>query len=411
MELLTRIGCSGENVLIGVEYDFEDTSIQILRTHFQKGKLLISESKSFQQMQDFQKYLLQWPAVPIILAMKNAQVVEKWVPLKAEDKIKAVLGVQVENRQDFIYEEIQGSKDLQLLSLIRKEAYHQARHILGSHTDRLIGCYLNEASKCFLIPALTNYTESTAYSLEGKKTYSWQGELIPNTEDCINLTDHDLSSELLIEVEYLGLYASVLLFYLQEKQEIWGIPELSTNRQTHSKKSKISKGLIISLALFLCLALSTTLIQAWFATQHSQALATLTTQQSTLDQINRYKASVQEKTAFLSGNQEKTLSPSQVAWHIDQLSALAPKDLAFERILFHPKTQQLKKIDLNLESREFDLLIQGESTQAQALTAFSSTLAEQVWLKEAEIFNSQYDYREQRHQFTLLLRFNDGEIF
>lgn len=410
MELLTRIGCSGEKVLIGVEYNFEDAYIHIIRTHFQKGKLLISESKSFRQMQDLQKYLVQWPAVPIILSLRNAQVVEKWVAPKEEDKIKAILGVQVENRQDFIYEEIQGSADLHLLSLIRKEAYHQARLILGSHTDRLIGCYLNEASKCFLLPALANYTESTVYSLAGIKTHSWQGELIPNTENSLNITDQDLSNELHIEVEYLRLYASVLLFYLQEKQEIAGIPALSKNRHTHSNRSKISKVLSVSLALFLCLALSTTLIQAWFLSQHNQALTTLSTQQSTLDEIKSYKAIVQEKTAFLSGNQQKTLSPSQIAWHIDQLSALAPKDLAFTRMLFHPKTPQLKKIDLSLESRAFDLLIQGESTHAQALTAFSLTLSEQVWLKHTEIFNSQYDYREQRHQFTLLLRLNDGEV-
>lgn len=410
MDILTRIGYVGDKALIGIEYDCQSQHFLIIRTQFRKSVLAIEENEVFQKVQDLQAYLSKWPTLPIVLRLKHAGTVEKWIATETEDKIKAALGVRVENPQDFMYEEITDTSGKSLLTLIRKEPYLKAMDALGVHDNRLWGIYLSEASTCFLLPARAYYSHNQAIRLAGNSFHMWEGELKEEEKYQESITQEELAEELGIDPKLINLYAAVWVSYLPDKQKISGIPALLSHRARQQKFHKLTKGFCIAIAIAACLLLLSITALSWFSYQEKENRLVLQAESTTLDRIQSHKTRLREKTEFLSSRSEKSLAPSRIPWYIDQLAAIAPKELGFDRILYKGKSKQLKKINMQLESRQFDLLIQGESRNTHALTAFSLALAEKPWAREAEIFRSQYDYQSQRLQFILLVSLYDDQI-
>ncbi|MEM6801467.1 MAG: hypothetical protein AAF696_08685 [Bacteroidota bacterium] len=407
MELLTRIGLEGEKALIGLEYDCQQKSFLLIRIRKKKGKLSMEERRFFEEAIHLQNYLKQWPGLMIVLKLKNAGYMDKWVEKSHPDKLYAILGIEVENRQDFIWEEIQAEGKNILISLIRKEAYLEATTALGQSKSRIIACFLNDAASCFLIPNLNNYQENLSYQWADRDHFVWHKGISPYGQTDKMVYPQQLAKEFGLEENTISLYASCLLFYLKGLQNIKGIQGFEQNQSRQLKELSYLRYLCLAVCALMSIFLFFKIGQSYLSSHISSKTSFVFQHQDQWEAVNQRESSWKAQRSSFHKHSKDGKQHTQLAWYTDQIASKVPHSLGLNRIIYKARKEQIKKIDPELDLRAFDLLIQGESPKSTAIAQFVKKLDMLTWTKKAELFQTEFSYRENKHHFTLLIELKD----
>ncbi|MEZ4851448.1 MAG: hypothetical protein R3B93_23100 [Bacteroidia bacterium] len=94
---------------------------------------------------------------------------------------------------------------------------------------------------------------------------------------------------------------------------------------------------------------------------------------------------------------------SRASFYIDQVASQATSFLQFEKLIFHPTPENLKKTDPSLVELNPDILITGISQTAEEITLFSLQIKELPFIEKVNVFQKKYDFQAEIHRFVLLI--------
>lgn len=404
---LTKIGWHGMKAMIGIEV-LEENTFRLMRSQLTAGRLILEEQMFIMSQEDLHQFLYRWPLLPLVVLNTKIQGLEQWVNAGSPNFIADVLGIEIEDRTEFVAEKFEGTEESTWVKVHRKDQLLEGLDFLSPFLPRLLSIHTSQIAVLFLAPSLSSYRPHDIYQLEELETACiWQNGLQERTRDhgrWLNL--EELSSNIGIDEEAIPLYAALAFQYTKGRNHLIGWEKLEAYREDLDRKSKwtriLVKGLVgsvIGLAFLIG-------INIWMEREADQNESIIHAHQVLLDKLKEQQNRLDQQVAFLNQPAIGDFLPGQVSWSIDQICSLANEQLYFDQLLYQPSKKLLKKIDPDLESVESDILIQGSSPEARAFSAYAQALRELPWIRNASIHHSAFNFQTGQHEFVLLINLN-----
>ncbi len=195
------------------------------------------------------------------------------------------------------------------------------------------------------------------------------------------------------------------LFKQEEEIQFFRTEYYSQPKQLIENKVHVSKSFWISrltlavscfsLVVSLSFLLLTQSIQ--HKTQHRQQQTAASQEQ--LDSIRHNEALLAQQSSMLLQSQQ--LSPSAFSYSADQLAAIAPENLRFEKLIFRPDKQDRKLLSPLLKNDSLAFLLAGTASEAQAITELSSQMEKLDFVEKVNLLETPFEQESKTYRFVL----------
>ena len=353
----------GTQRLIGFMALPDDKGFRAMHLRKKKDEVQVLEPWSFDTQQKLIAHLQKYPAIPLAAWINDTMTVQKTLSVETEDLVLGVLGVQVENKKAFISQEFPLSHEQKQVCLIRKDKLADILEPFETLKSRLI--YLFFSQKGLIQP----------------DTLEWGSSL-----------------------DFIPLYSAVSHYFLTHGKDIRGWEDGDVIRQILDRKTLGTRILAVGAIVWMLFVLVGLSFGGIINYQSDQARQIIQQNNERLDRLATYEEKIQQHKSFLTQSQGESMARSRASFYLDRIAALAPKGLIFNQWMYRPKTDALKRISLELAQGEMDIFMTGAARDAHAISHFSRSVQELGFIHETQIWETQYDFRNAMHQFTLLIR-------
>jgi hypothetical protein len=402
-KILQKIGWYGLNGLIGIEIDGKSdiSTVTVTRKDKDEVEIIASQRVDPEEMKTF---LASHPYTPIALKIQGFGLVEQYISASSDDPIFDILGVKVDQKKDFLVQFIPAGTDKNWGGLLRKETLENVFFILGSASDRVVYVNFSDLPTVLLIPALDGYSSERIYELSTKqKKYYWQGSISSPREANLKIEADELADRLGIPPDLLGIYSTILYFYLGNTEDIKAMKKVRNQYFLSQKRHHWLRGLKVGIWAVIGLCIIGLGLHLYGQVYANYSQTQIAQNQDLLQKIIENEAYIQHQSAFLESIDQSQMVNSRASFYIDQLAFRVPEPIHLHRLILKPTEKDVKKIDSSLLENDVDIILTGSSQTASAITEFSKTVAALSFIKEAELFQSHFDFQSESHRFILTI--------
>ena len=403
--ILKSAGWYGDTLLQLVEISSEEEVYHwmlVQKLEEQVQILSVSHSLSSDQLLVL---IDQYNSIPIAIGIHQAQAVEALVNEKEPELVKAVLGVSVEDRMSFLYQEFPPLHGKKLVSIVRKSQLEEWMQPFVRVQDRIIFINVSTASLAYLLPGMGNYEEKQSYCLANRwHGYGWAKGLGPVEEKSTQLIDEvELAGQLAIEVHSLYLFATGVQYYLSEGKALAGWENSWENRTSILQQQRTSRILLTLLPVLIVLNLIIGGGYLWLQLKNENSQQQLYLKATTLSKIREQQRKINRQSRFLQQASQEILAPSRVSYYLDRFASFKPEGLRFQTISINPTQKEWDKLVGEVSNQLPDIYLKGSANEPQAITAFAHSLEDAEFIQNAQLYRTEYEFQEQRHHFVLTI--------
>lgn len=339
--------------------------------------------------------------LPILLHIVGDSIFEKAIQGK-RPSVSDVLGLRVENVQDFMLQVFEEKNHSYYGCVIRKASLTDLLSYLPSHTNRVVSMYLGRfLPSAFLASFIPHFSQRTfLIERKGQVVGFENGEISTQTPgigtEKIGLRNYFQGEN--IDETKLEMYAHMLL--LRISPAVCTLGDFATkyadflSRKYKTQIFQIVSGIFMFILVFL-------LIQFWSlkyqSYQQGEQYAAEQPQLEKLTQnIEKIKGYQQLTQQFTSLNQ------SYASWMLDKFAHLKPQEVHFTRCVLHATEEEWKSKEGTLP-KQADFLIEGVTPHSLEISTFVSRLEQLSFIKNVEVWESQFDFQTEQHRFSLAI--------
>lgn len=415
MKWLDTAWWKGLETMIGLLCPVEpEGQYQILRIRKDQHRIKVEESQTLEGLENTLAYLAKYEKLPIVLVLAADFVMERLLPQDAAaDPVSAVLGVSVEESDDFEMLRFPGNENSFLAALIRKDTIESNLVLLGPHRDRVITAIFSPAVCSILMPTVeSSFFESNTVIYLGEKVYHFkEGRFAEkNALNSTNFKEYDAASigaALKIQTEFVYLYGSILYVWLQAENPK-ASPPLSKPWNAYLQTSLL-KQIAVSSALLLGIwfvglfsfRMQAERQKAELESQYSQNLPVL----NAIQQLDEKISAREDLGTQLSA---QTLKPSKASFFLDQIAFHVPQAVRLLEITYGPEEEDFKRQGLEGDE-DLEIIIRGESPKSAPIAAFSEAIERLPSIKTLQVKKSEMNFQSNMYEFIFLLDLASSE--
>ena len=401
--LLHRIWPSHPPRFLGVEMDVRNGEecyhMALIRSH--EAGLEVMSSDSFSDLESLGAATKRFGAIPVLFHLTGAGSIERLLD-KRPASVGEVLGVEVENEQDFLLQYYQGKEASGIAGIIRTEKLEECIKHLPFERDRIVSISTSPGVICGLLPhVLPSYEEDTfSLSCRDHAYHFHQGNWISQPKEK-QMTEKDLASVAGVSPTSLLLMAQAVDVCYSEGYTTATPTPARPYFQEMIRRFKLAR--VLRPVSWIVGALLICIMAQWlyFLLGTNKLEKTYQNNRTLISRLQEDRTMIQEREALKRQLESQTLKPSHIAWALDQIADTRTGSLVFHACVFNPDEEERRK--MNIQDPTTDLVIQGTSQSSADLSSFSSKLERQSFVRRAHVINSQYDFRTRRLGFTLLI--------
>lgn len=402
MNLLSRIGLDGFNLWMGVEWS-GDGPYPVMILKKQKDEIKTIEKQVLTHKKELFQFLKKHPGLPILIHLSEVLGAEKCLPIQTGNVISQTLGVQVDKQSDYLWQAIPTSDGQQWVKVIRREEVDSIFEELKEIKKRAIGLAFSPVTSSFLIPGMAHYDPTKRYLFD--EQFPWKDGLLSNNDSGGNLLRReDLAYQLNMTEAYLPLYGATVHNFLADGKDIFQFEELAHRRQAFKNQLTWLKSLVLGFAFLMLVSLGALLTREVFEIRKKSGQQVLSASSSLITQMDDNQRQIAQKSAFF---QQKSLQISKASLFLDRIGNIKPDGLQLSDLIFHGEEERIKKISPDLLTQDIDIILLGSARTVELIRSISSELEAQEWTTKVSLWKSTYDFREQRHFFTISIKRNE----
>ena len=349
--------------------------------------------------QDLNAQLEAYLHLPILLHIVGDGVFEKVIQGK-KPVVSDVLGVRIENSQDFILQVFEEKRHSYYGCVIRKNTLDAVFQHIPAHTSRVVslylGCFLPAAFLASVIPHFQQ--RILIFPRQGKQFMFDKGEIVEDElaigADTIALSNYFQGEK--IEENRLEMYAHLLL--LRISPAVCTLGDFSPKYQNFVNQQYKTKLFQIASSV-LALLLAFFLIQFWLLKYESYQQGEQYAAEQ--PQLEKLKQNVEKIKGYEQlSHQFTSLNQSYASWMLDKFAHIKPPEVHFIRCVYHPTEEEWKAKEGNV-TQETDFLIEGITPHSLEISTYVSKLEQLSFIKKVEVWDSQFDFQSEQHHFSL----------
>ncbi len=366
MRLLQEIGWYGIDKLEVWELNEAGDLLSRMSVRRAKNQLLIEQYEVNPQLETAIS-----PNLAIILALQLENQIEAQIEGNEIDIPAKLLGVEIEDSSDFIWQTLLMDDQIKLACLTRKQSLSRIWNRLGPIKKQVL--YLNLSRQSLKL-------------LSG-----------PPSE---NASQDELMRRLEIPAKALYPYSVAMQYFRQYGQDLHAWPGNGDFRNRLIKNSRWIKRLSLLSALCLCILCVLNITQNQLSQKIKRAEQHIAQQRIIIHEIDSLTQQIEHYQRY----KEQSIKPaaSQVSYFLDRTATSAPSDLNFRHWIYQPSAAQRKKLTLNKALNPL-LLIQGSAQSSKSIAQFAQKLQNLIPDKKVDLQQSTYDIQQGNYQFLLLI--------
>lgn len=409
MKWLDTAWWKGLETIIGLECPVEaDGYYRVLRIQKDQHRIKIQAQQILNSVDEALSYLEKFEKLPIVLVLAPDFVMERLLPQDAgADLVSAVLGVSVEDRDDFEILRFPGIDNSYLTALIRKDSIESNLEKLGTHRQRVITAIFSPAVCSIAMPAVQKdfVANNVVINLREKQYAFIEGRFAEKSAlRHLNFSEHDentIGTALQIPADFVYLYSSMLYVWLHARNSKASLP-LQKVWNTYLETSLLKQIAVTSALIlgvwFLCLfsfRIQAEREKAELEAQYSQNLPVL----NAIRQLDEKIAAREDLGNQLSA---QTLKPSKAAFFLDQIAFQVPKEVRLLSMTVAPEEEDFKRQGLD-DDPNIGIIVRGESPKSAPIASFSEALELIPSIKTLSVKKSELNFQSNMYEFIFLL--------
>ncbi len=413
MKWLDSAWWKGMETLIGVECPMNvEGEYRLLRMRKDQHRIKLLQASSYQGIDSTLAALDKFPKLPIILAMAGDFVMERMLSAEsAQNPVSSVLGVSVEDADEFEWMRFPGTDGGSFVALIRKDALRICADRFGRHRAKIVTAVFSRAVCYYLLPEIIpNFFTSNVLVHSGAQEYPLKDGKFTTLQELqrstyITISDLEASvagsNQASFEPGYSYVHASLLHVWLQAAQQITAVPfrEQWVDYQSVSKLRQAATVSAIALAAwFFCLfslRIQGERKKAELEFEYSQNLPVL----NAIQQLDE-KIEARELVGKRLGSQ--TLKPTKVSYFLDRIALKVPAEVGLLEAVVGPEEIDFKRQGMR-EVQQQEVLLRGESETSAPIAQFSEGVQQIEGVENLTVFKSEMNFQSGKYEFVFLL--------
>lgn len=314
------------------------------------------------------------PCLAIILAIRLDNIIEAKMSVDETDVIAKLLGISVQNHDEFIWQINPINEQLQWACLTRKQSLQAIWQSVEPFSGQILYLNLSQLSQTLLLDASPEQDPPAAY--------------------------RTLCKQLQVPQEALYPYSVGMQFFRLQGQDLHGWEQEQRFGDQLIRNRKWLKSLSVLSTICLFIMSGFLLLQSQINQRIHQAESHIYSQTSIIQKIDSLDQQISKYQHYLG--QRLSSSSSQLSYFLDRTAQLAPARLSFQKWIYRPSPAQCKKLSLNKDINPI-LLIQGTALSSSSISEFARRIQHQFPTYKIDLQHSSYSMQQAQYQFLLMI--------
>lgn len=387
-------------------------SYRVLVLKKDQNKVEVESYQQYSSISATLDFLHGLPNLPIVLCQFGDFAFERILPPElADNPVSAVLGVSVEESDDFRLMEFAAHDAHLLVSLIRKDKLAEWMAPFEKVRERVIEVCFSPAILFYLLPQIKADFFSTNTELAvGEKRYLLRDGFPAEPEamldrDYDRLSIGDVAIKLGVPDAYALLYAAVVYTWMRPREATPADPV--AERFKEFTTIGLLKNIAVMAAIFVGLwAVSLMSLRIQGETKKEELEYTYQQNIPVLNAIGNLdeKISARESLRVQLGTQ--TLKATRASWYYDRLASIVPTDIRLREVIYRPEEDDFKRVGLR-EPEDYEFIVRGECAVSGPVADLSTLLEQQSWIARLNPLRSEMSLQSGLYEFVFLLKLSD----